>query len=100
MRSIWKFKLEISDLAIIEMPAGAEILCVQTQPIRPQSSRETEAPFIWAICDPAAKLEKRKFRVRGTGHPIDNLSEEIGRYVGSFQMRGGSFVLHVFGVDS
>lgn len=70
---------------MVEMPAGAEVLCVQTQ--RGQ-------PFIWARVNPNATTSPRKFRTFGTMHPID--PSTIGKYVGTYQLEGGSLIFHVF----
>ena len=83
-RTIWKFPLAVGDVSQIAMPEGAEILSVQTQ---------QEQPCLWALVDPGATLEARSFRLAGTGHPIfeDNI-----RFIGTFQLSGGSFVGHLF----
>lgn len=69
---------------MIEMPQGAETLCVQMQGTQ---------PCIWAKVDDAKPMENRMFHVRGTGHL---LQENEGKYIGTFQMLGGSLIFHVF----
>lgn len=34
----------------------------------------------------------RHFRIKGTGHAAD----DIGDYIGTFQLNGGSLVFHLF----
>ena len=82
MKQIWKF--ELGPDAKIEMPLGANILCVQTQYDKPQ---------IWALVDPTARTIRRRFRTYGTGHimPVNP-----GEYIGTFQLHNGSLVFHVF----
>ena len=85
--TIWKYKLD--QTGKIEMPTDAEILCIQVQ---------RGEPHIWALVNPENKLETRKFKVYGTGHPCP---EDPGIYVGTFQLNDielgtGCMVLHVF----
>jgi hypothetical protein len=86
MKRVFKYSLAFEDINILEMPVGAEILCAQTQ-------RDT--PCIWALVDPFAPRTKRRFRVAGTGHPIE---DAIKAYIGTVQIDGGSLVFHVFEV--
>ena len=84
MQAIWKFPLTCADKGIIAMPKGAKVLCVQTQ---------LDEPQIWAVCNIGAEKEDRTFAIYGTGHVHESIG---GEYVGTFQMRGGSLVFHVF----
>lgn len=88
MKTVWKFPVPLhgGDRFTIAMPAGAKALAMQTQ---------HGMPALWALVDPGAAPEPRRFRIAGTGHPID---EEIVGYVGTFQMSGGVLVFHVFEV--
>jgi len=86
-KTIWKFELEITDKQFIRMPKGAELLSVQTQ---------SESPCLWAFVNPNGATEERCFEVFGTGHPIHC---DIGidrKYIGTFQIRDGALVFHVF----
>ena len=89
-QSIWKFELEVRDYQIIEMPKGARILTVQSQ---------HEIPCVWAICDTETyKKENIEFEIYGTGHPFYE-GIHFGKkqsYIGTFQLRGGSFIGHLF----
>jgi len=90
MTTIWKFPVTMKDEddIEIEMPTGAYILTVQSQ-----GDPVFAVPFVWARVDPEAPKEKRLFRVFGTGYPI----EEPGLfYIGTFQMRAGALVFHLF----
>ena len=82
MKTIWKYPLEPG--AVVQMPAGAEVLCVQEQGGR---------ACLWALVAPCARVESRTFAIYGTGHP---LSDRLGDYVGTFQLDGGGLVFHVF----
>lgn len=81
--TIWKFSLPVTDDAVVPMPEGAHVLTVATQDAQ---------PFLWAIVNPSAPTEMRRFAVRGTGHGVG----EVGEYIGTFQMLGGDLVFHVF----
>lgn len=86
-KTIWKFELETKDGQEIHMPAGAEILTVQTQGTN---------PCMWALVDPEEKNQIRYFEVFEIGHSI-NFGMGVGRnYVGTYQLMGGSLVFHVF----
>jgi len=84
-KTIWKFPLRVDDIIDVDMPTGARILAVQTQ---------QETPCIWALVDPSAPKERRRFRVFGTGHRI--AQEDSLTYVGTFQVGDGALVFHVF----
>ena len=82
MKTIWKYTLEPD--STIDMPIGAEVLAVDEQRGEPQ---------VWALVDPSANTEKRRFVVYGTGQTMDN---NPGRYIGTLQLLGGTYVFHVF----
>lgn len=88
--SIYKYPFHLVDLLMVNMPAGAEILCVQTQ---------REKPCMWARVDPSAPMELRSFAIYGTGHPISPDAAKDHRYVGTFQLAGGDLVFHVFEIE-
>lgn len=83
---IWKYEIEPTDVQQIELPIGAEILCVQTQ---------FDKPCIWALVDPKQELEPIGVFTYGTGHPIPTEPYKH-KYIGTYQLEGGSLVFHVF----
>lgn len=83
MKTIYKYPVPVADSFSIFLPKGAEILTVQTQ---------GEGAYVWAIVEPGGGVRKRDFCLRGTGHPLG----DVGRYIGTFQLRGGSIVFHLF----
>lgn len=87
MKSIWKFPCPIRDKFEIQMPDAAKVLCVQMQ-------GEPRSPYIWALVDDEQPKVSRRFSLRGTGHPCDNMERKL--YVGTFQMHRGSLVFHLF----
>ncbi len=82
--TIWKFPVPVADSFAVNMPVGARLLSVQVQ---------HGEPVMWALVDPAASMELRRFHVYGTGHPVGS---EAGEFVGTFQIHGGSLVFHLF----
>lgn len=85
MKRVFKYELPIDDVVCIKMPAGAQALTVDTQHGDPQ---------LWVLVNPDAPMVAHRFRVAGTGHPIE--SKDAEKYVGSFQLYSGSFVGHLF----
>ena len=85
MKTVWKYPLIIDGTFVITMPKGSEVLTVQIQ---------DGVPCLWALVDPSQPKEARHFALTGTGHARDDLDEAV--HVGTFQMRGGDLVFHVF----
>lgn len=86
MKTIWKFPLAVTDFQKVDMPLGAKVLAVQPQ---------GDQVCLWALVDPAAENDRRGFWIHGTGHPIEH-EKHLGAYIGTFQLRGGALVFHVF----
>lgn len=84
MREIWKFELQPS--CAIEMPAGAELLSVREQ---------GEAICLWALVDPEAAVEVRRFVGYGTGHLVP---DEPLKFLGTAHLQRGALVFNVFEV--
>lgn len=84
MKTIWKFVLEPS--IELEMPKGAQILSVHAQ---------GENINLWALVDPKAEIEKRKFVAFGTGH---NVPDQPMEFIGTAHPYNGQLVFHVFEV--
>lgn len=68
------------------MPAGAKLLDVQMQ---------GGECCVWALCDQSAAKEPRHIAIYGTGN---QMPDEAGEYVATFQMHGGALVFHAFEV--
>lgn len=87
MLKVFKYPVPVADLFELEMPKDAQILTVQTQ---------DEDMQMWALVDPESPTELRHFRLAGTGHSIIHT---VKRYIGTFQIRGGRLVFHLFEVS-
>jgi DNA-directed RNA polymerase subunit RPC12/RpoP len=68
----------------IQIPMAAQILTVQLQKDRPR---------IGAMIETDAPLTAREFCIRGTGHAFKG---NEGKYIGTFQVRDGDLVFHLF----
>ena len=90
MFTLYKYPIPVEDEFALDLPIGAQILCVQAQ---------REEPQIWAIVDPEQLKQSRRFALLGTGHPIDAALADLGKtsqYRGTFQLREGTLVFHLF----
>jgi hypothetical protein len=88
-RRIFYYAIQPSEMMTILMPKDARILSVLyvDTPVAPGGGRWR----IYALVDPDAVKEKRRFAVLGTGWEVDELP---GRFIGS--ATDGTEVYHVF----
>jgi hypothetical protein len=88
IQSVYKYLFEVQDEFEIEMPENAKLLSVQTQ---------KGIPCLWALgVNTSVPLEKRKFRLAGTGHPILSDGKIEYKFIGTFQLYDGDFIGHLF----
>jgi hypothetical protein len=87
MRTIYKYKIETTDRQEIRMPQYSRILTVQTQ---------YEAPCLWAEVDDTMEMVERHIETFGTGHSIPVGLGVVRIYIGSYQLRGGALIFHVY----
>lgn len=85
MKTIYKYKLDIRDRQLIEMPDGAEFLRVEMQ---------GNDLCLWALVDPKEDLYHHEIGICGTGHPCPY---EVSNYIGT--VFDNEFVWHVFDMD-
>jgi hypothetical protein len=83
VKTIWKFMLAFGDSPETWMPQGA-------RPIHADIDSDAGQVTVWAVVDPAATLVKRRFILRGTGHPLP----DVGAHVAT--VKDGPFVWHIF----
>ncbi len=83
--TIWKFPLLVEDEQIINVPKGAQLLHIETQ---------YNTPCLWAMVDELREKEPIKIFTCGTGQPINATVKQ--EYLGTYQLRGGQFIGHVF----
>lgn len=85
---IWKFPLKVSDYQLLEIPIGSVILSIQTQ---------NEIPSLWAlIYNINAPKETIKLRTIGTGISIEMSEIDVRDFLGTYQLKAGRYVYHVF----
>lgn len=87
MKTIFRYRLDITDAPFVSMPLGARVLPA------PPNSRNSDYIEIWAEVDTTQPLERRDFRIVGTGSP---LPDDCGDFVGTVMTHGGSLVWHIF----
>ena len=85
MTTIWKYELGEVDNQVISIPEGYELLSVQVQ---------NGVLCLWAKVEPKNNREELEIIIHGTGHNANDV--ECGKFIGTFQLYGGSFVGHVF----
>jgi len=86
--AILKYMIECEDQFVVQMPKGADVLCVQLQ---------HGWPHIWArvVTDQGHPAARRRFRLVRTGEPLEYSTPGDDDYVGTFQM-SNSVVFHLF----
>ena len=89
MKTVFKYLLNSCDTFEILLPKKAKILSF---------GQQQDSLYIWALVDTDEAIEYRKFRMVGTGHPIDkNL---ILEYIGAIHNFNGILAFHLFEVIS
>lgn len=97
MHTIWKFPIPQATAFTLELPRRARFLDVQVQEVW-QDGRKEEQPQAWFLLDPESKKIERRFVVVGTGHPVSE--QEMLTHLGTFQLFGGTLVMHLFEYDA
>lgn len=92
MRKIYKYKLETTDLQVVEVPklGGASSFKEQLLNIEVQN----ETPCMWCLVDEEEEAQEITIRIVGTGNPMPVLSKDD--YLGSYMQSDGRLVFHVF----
>ncbi len=83
---VYKYRLPMDDYAEITFPEGAKILSVDEQ---------NGGIFIWALVEPEAPQELRRFIFAGTGHLITEPLENL-EHIGTFHMLDSRLIWHIF----
>ncbi len=79
---------QLDDVIVFDMPSGAVPVSVGNQ---------DENLCIWFVCNTAITLmKKRRFRVAGTGHPIDDVPFPTKQFLGSVPFADGKLIFHIF----
>lgn len=87
MRTVYKYEVPLDDTFYVDLPKDSKVLSVGVQ---------NDVPYIWVFVDDENEDSRKVFRLAGTGHPIaDYLDLE---FIGTFQLRSGNLVFHLFEV--
>ena len=81
---IYKYPLDVVDVQEITTHEGAELLSVQIN---------RDQVCVWVRVDTTKPKEQRRLFIHGTGHDIH---PDVTKFVGTFQMRMGTLVFHLF----
>lgn len=89
MRTIYKYEVPVEGRFKLLLPKESVVLSFQIQ---------NGVPCIWAMVETAHIDEERKFRLFGTGHPIENIPKGAGlHYIGTVQQsQMPALVWHLF----
>ena len=85
-KTVYKFTLEFTDVQDIKMQKGAKILSVGVQ---------RGIVCIWALVEPNAQKENRRFAIVGTGCEM-TLNQYFGKFIGTVLTEGDALVWHIF----
>lgn len=90
-RRVLKYELQVTDEQTVDLPRGAELLHVaQQDPSDPLHLQ------LWALVDPDAPDEPRRFAVRGTGHLCEDFKQGRLEHIGTVLCPASGLVWHVF----
>lgn len=94
--TVYRYPLRIVDEQVVSMPRGAQILTVaKREGGKVMLGLGSHEPVeLWALVDPGAPMEDRRFRVAGTGHPLPDVDSL--EFLASVQIAAGQLVFHVF----
>jgi hypothetical protein len=84
MKKVFKYPTVVTDSQLLDLPLGAQILCVQLQ---------FGVPCIWALINDKEPMTSRTVFVRGTGQDMGPAAEDT-TYIGTIQIY--ELVFHYF----
>jgi hypothetical protein len=87
MLKVYRYNFKLDDYITIDLPKYAQIL---------KFGFHNGSYSIWALVNPLAPHETRKFRLCGTGYHITENENEL-KYINTFF--SGEYVWHVFEVE-
>ncbi len=85
MNTIYKYPVIIGNFEL-DLPKDAEVLTIQVQ---------HGEPVMWVLQNTYKSMLTRRFTVCGTGHEVELLPPSF-KYIGTFQLKDGYFVGHLF----
>ena len=85
MRIIYKYKVVFGSYSELDLPKDAQILKIDEQ---------KDEIVLWALVNPDKPIITRKFKIEGTGYPIEE--KENLEYINTFYTNNNELVWHVF----
>jgi hypothetical protein len=90
LKTIHKFPLHASDLTVLDLPVGAQVL---------HAGAQRGTPCVWVLLDTdEPDIRPRRIGMFGTGHPASKHAT-AGNYVDTVFLHGGDLVFHIFDLD-
>ena len=86
---IYKYKLKATDMQVLDLPEGAEVLSVREQ-------RGDMMVYAFVDDDNFENTEPFTFIVRGTGHDAGNFKRQNYTFLGTVKLEKGALMFHVF----
>lgn len=86
-KTIWKYRLQVTDIQPVNMPEGAEILSVQFQGC---------LLCLWALVNAARPTTERVIEIFGTGNPVYCDMGIERKFIATAQQPDLPLVWHVF----
>jgi hypothetical protein len=89
--AIWKFEFPIKGEFLVEMPGRVRVLHADTH-----QAKVATVAHLWAVVEPGQPTKKHRFRLFGTGQPIDQ--DMLRRMIPVSTFHTGSMTFHLFSV--
>lgn len=89
MKTVWKYKIDMTQLQTLQIPGEAKILSLQKQ-----GNRSEDDMFLWCLVDTDKPMETRTFLLVETGDTLDEFPK--AEYVATMQFIRGAYVYHLF----
>lgn len=86
-KKIFKYNLQTTDINLLRIPIGAQILSVKCQ---------NNNIRLWALVDPEAQSEERMFEIFGTGNDVPCGMEIERKFIDTVLTWNDSLVWHIF----
>lgn len=100
MKTIHRYEISMMDVTKIQLPHGAEVLCVDVRDAQRQdpSMQDLEIAHLWAKVDTDQPLVDAFIGIHGTGHKLDAYETTFGPgvFINTFQIAKGALIFHAF----
>jgi hypothetical protein len=93
MRTIYKYRIEVTDNQVISVPTLSGLLNFKNQFLKIESIMDV--PYLWCLVDTENNPRDINLKIIGTGNPVPRYLRKED-YLGSFQIYDGAFIGHIF----